>query len=603
MSPHTAARLAALRHVLKERDLGGFLVPLVDEHASEYVGDYAGRLAWLTGFTGSAGSAIVLADKAAIFIDGRYTLQVKAQVDAKLFHHAPIAETDMIAWLEAEAPIGARIGYDPQLHFIGWLEKARKALRHRKVTLEAVESNPIDEVWSDQPARPDALAYPHDVSHAGIPSAEKRLDIAASLSSKGADAAIVTALDSIAWLFNIRGSDVAHTPVALSYAILHADSSARLFIAPEKVDDALRAHLGNAIRLEPYDGFYRALADYKGKAVLADPDTANAAIFQQLETAGADIITAPDPCALPKATKNAIEINGAKAAHLRDGAAVAEFLHWVDCHAAKGGVTEMKAVETLFDFRAKRGGLKDTSFDTISGSGPNGAIVHYRVSENTDRELRAGELYLVDSGGQYADGTTDITRTVPIGDVGEEEKERFTLVLKGHIALATLRFPKGTTGAQIDAIARRPLWEAGLDYDHGTGHGVGSFLAVHEGPQRIAKIPNAIALRPGMILSNEPGYYKTGGYGIRIENLIVVAEDQRRSEKPFLHFETITMAPIDRRLIVVAMLNENERRWIDIYHHRVREALTPLVSEECRPWLREMTAPLPRAGEEPSDEL
>lgn len=592
MSSPYDRRLAELRRELKSLALDGFLIPLVDEHGSEYVGDYAQRLAFMTGFTGSAGSAVVLVDRAAIFIDGRYVLQVRDQVDPALYDHVPTIETDMIAWLADNAPKGARIGYDPELHLKPWLERAAKALKPHAVVLVPVKDNPVDAIWRDRPARPAAPARPHALEHAGVASGDKRRDIGKAIAKSGADVAVITALDSIAWLFNIRGSDVLHTPVVLSYALLHADGHAELFIAPGKVDEKLLAHLGNEVTVSPYDGFHDALSDYSGKRVLLDPEGANAAILERLDSSGAEIIEGPDPCALPKARKNPVELAGTRAAHVRDGAAVTEFLHWIDRHAAKGGVTELQAVEKLLSFRKARGGLIDTSFDTISGSGPNGAIVHYRVSPATDRELRAGELYLVDSGGQYLDGTTDITRTVPIGIVGEEERTRFTQVLKGHIALATLRFPKGTTGAQIDVVARRPLWEAGLDYDHGTGHGVGSFLAVHEGPQRIAKLPNRIALEPGMILSNEPGYYRTGAYGIRIENLVVVAEDKRPAERPFLLFETITLAPIDRRLIREDMLDERERRWIDVYHGRVRETLAPSLDADCRDWLETMTAPL-----------
>lgn len=567
---------------------------MVDEHNSEYVADYAQRLLWLTGFRGSQGLAIVLADKAAIFVDGRYVLQVKDQVDGALFERIHIADQTALDWLEASISKEDTIGYDPRLHTPGWVEKMTARLERKGAKSVALDDNPVDSVWHDQPDRPIAPIIAHDLAHAGVSSSEKRADIGAAIAKAGADTAVITALDSIAWLFNIRGRDVAHTPVALAYALLHRDGRGELFIAPEKLTDAVRLHLGNEVICRPYDIFYDALEDLgkSGKTVLADPDTNNAAVFSHLAENGAAIIHAADPCALPKARKNPVEIKGALAAHIRDGAAVTEFLHWVDRTAPHETVTELQCVNTLLAFRTHRDGFADTSFDTISGAGPHGAIVHYRVSPQTDRPLKKGELYLVDSGGQYPDGTTDITRTVPIGTVGDEERHHFTLVLKGHIALATLRFPKGTTGAQIDAIARKPLWDAGLDYDHGTGHGVGSFLAVHEGPQRISKAANSIALEPGMFLSNEPGYYKNGSYGIRIENLVRVVKDESAGERPFLRFETMTLVPIDRRLIVTAMLTTDERHWIDAYHTRVRKTLAPLVSDDSRPWLLDMTQAL-----------
>lgn len=594
MSTAHAARLSALRAELDARGLHGFVVPLVDEHNSEYVADYAQRLAWLTGFKGSQGSAIILSDRAAVFVDGRYVLQVKDQVNGTLFEHVHIADQSPLDWLASAVADGNKIGYDPKLHTPGWVKQAAAVLKRHGAELIATDDNPVDAVWTDQPIRPPYEITPHDVSYAGVASSEKRTETAAILQEKGADTAVITALDSIAWLFNIRGRDVAHTPVALSYALLHKDGTAELFIAPQKLTDIVRTHLGNEVICRPYDSFYDALDELgqKGRSVLVDPDSANAAIIARLQTAKATLIESADPCALPKARKNPTEIKGTIAAHLRDGAAVTEFLHWIDSTSSGETLTELQCVDKLLSFRKKRNGFTDTSFDTISGAGPNGAIVHYRVTKDTSRKLEQGQLYLVDSGGQYPDGTTDITRTVPIGTVKGEECERFTAVLKGHIALATLRFPKGTTGAQIDAIARKPLWDLGLDYDHGTGHGVGSFLAVHEGPQRISKAPNAIALEPGMILSNEPGYYKNGGYGIRIENLVYVTEDKDAKERPFLRFETITLAPIDRRLIVTDMLSDDERRWVDRYHARVKAELSPLLGHEAQNWLTHMTAPL-----------
>ena len=597
--PSSAARLKALRSRLAALGSDGFVIPLTDEHASEYVAAYAQRLAWLTGFTGSAGTAVVLADHAALFIDGRYTLQAEAQVDGAVFERHNIADTSVLDWLADHAEAGLRIGYDPRLHSPDWVERATAALEPAGARLEAVAANPIDDVWTDRPARPRAPVAAHPENFAGKSSKEKRHEIAKAIAAKKADAAAITMLDSIAWLFNIRGGDVRHTPVTLAYAILEADGSATLFIDEDKLGEDVPAQLGDEVRLAPYDDFYAALESrgQKGQAVLADPASANAAVFARLEAGGARIVRAADPCALPKARKTAAEIAGARAAHLRDGAALTEFLCWLDRTAPDGGLDELSAAERLEDFRRHNPEFCGPSFDTISGAGPNGAIVHYRVSRESSRPLAAGTLYLVDSGGQYPDGTTDVTRTVPVGEVGEEERRRFTDVLKGHIALAVLRFPKGTTGAQIDAIARRPLWEAGVDYDHGTGHGVGAYLGVHEGPQRIAKLPNAIALEPGMICSNEPGYYKTGGYGIRIENLVLVTNaSEADDEREMLGFETLTLAPIDRRLILPERLTPAERGWVDAYHARVREALAPLVTPETRDWLERMTAPLDGAA-------
>jgi len=590
-----AARLEALRAVLRERRLEGLVVPLTDEHASEYVAADAQRLAWLTGFTGSAGSAIVLAETAALFVDGRYVLQAAEQVDTALFEHHNVADTEPLDWLAARAGDGTRIGYDPRLHPPSWVEKAMAAGERSGARLVPVEDNPIDAVWTDRPARPRAPVRVHPIAFAGKSAEDKRREIAAAIGRQGADAVALTALDSIAWLFNIRGGDVAHTPVTLAYAILDAEATARLFIDADKLDAAVLAHLGPEVVVEAYESFYEALETLGAgrRAVLADPASANAAVFSRIEASGARIVKAADPCALPKACKNDVEIAGARAAHLRDGTALTEFLCWLDCTAPEDGLDELAAAERLEAFRRRNPEFLGPSFDTISGAGPNGAIVHYRVSRESSRPLAPGMLYLVDSGGQYPDGTTDVTRTVPIGKVGRDEAECFTRVLKGHIALAALRFPKGTTGAQIDALARRPLWEAGLDYDHGTGHGVGACLGVHEGPQRIAKQPNATMLAPGMICSNEPGYYIAGAFGIRIENLVLVTErPEAGDEREMLGFETLTLAPIDRRLILAERLTDAERAWLDAYHAWVREQLLDRVDSATRGWLVAMTAPL-----------
>ncbi len=593
MSTHKV-RIEALRAQLGNQQLGGFVVPLTDEHMSEYVGGYAQRLAWLTGFGGSAGTAVVLADKAAIFIDGRYTLQVRDQVDGAYWSYQSVPETNVADYLKANAPMGAKIGYDAWLHSKSWVQSATSALATRNATLLAVPSNPVDTIWADRPAPSNALVEAHPDHLAGQSAADKRSAIATWLGEKQADAAILTALDSIAWAFNIRGRDVERTPVALAFAMIWADKTADLFIAPDKLTNDIRAHLGPEVRLHPYAGFSDALSWLAGKSVAVDPDRAVAGIYNQLQAAGANIIEARDPVILPKAIKNAAEIAGTKAAHRRDGAALSRYLHWLSVEGPKGQQTEMSASDRLEAFRQATGELVDLSFDTISGAGPNGAIVHYRVSEATNRPIAPGMLYLVDSGGQYRDGTTDVTRTIAIGPVDAEMKRRFTLVLKGHIALARARFPKGTRGSQLDVLARQYLWAEGLDYAHGTGHGVGSFLSVHEGPQRIATGGGVDEpLAPGMIVSNEPGYYKTNGYGIRIENLVLVTPDKRADEeKDMLAFDTLTLAPIDRHAIEPCLLNEQERQWLNHYHARVLTELGPVLDGDARVWLAGACSPI-----------
>jgi Xaa-Pro aminopeptidase len=586
MTDH-AARLALLRAELATRQLDGFVVPLSDEHMSEYVGGYAQRLAWLTGFGGSAGAAVVLADKAAMFVDGRYTLQVRDQVDGAHWSYESVPQTSTAEWLKTHAPQGARIGYDAWLHSKPWVQAATRALDEREAQLVAVTTNPIDSIWTDRPAPSSAPVDVHPESFAGQPATAKRAAIAEWLKGKKADATILTALDSIAWAFNIRGSDVERTPVTLAFAMIWQDETADLFVAPEKITDAVRAHLGAAVRLHPYAGFGDALGWLAGKTVAVDPERSVSSIFNLLQAVDSTIIEDRDPVILPKAVKNEVEIAGTRAAHRRDGAALSRFLHWLAQHGPSGGETELSASDQLEEFRKQAQQLVDLSFDTISGSGPNGAIVHYRVSEATNRPIEPGTLYLVDSGGQYRDGTTDVTRTIAIGPVPDEMKRRFTLVLKGHIALARARFPKGTRGSQLDVLARQFLWGEGLDYAHGTGHGVGSFLSVHEGPQRIATVLTGDEpLQPGMIVSNEPGYYKTGGYGIRIENLVLVIEDQRAGEeKDMLAFETLTLAPIDRYAIAPELLDAGERAWLDAYHRRVLAEIGPQVDDKARQWL------------------
>jgi Xaa-Pro aminopeptidase len=592
------ARLQALREQLKADRLDGFVVPLTDEHMSEYVGSYAQRLAWLTGFQGSAGSAVVLPEEAAIFVDGRYTLQVRDQVDGRHWSYQSVPETSAADWLKVHAPDGGRIGYDPWLHTKDWVKKAREALAEKGAELVAVRRNPIDAVWADKPEPSKARLVVQSDDLAGKSSAAKRQEIADWLHEQKADAAVLSALDSIAWTFNVRGQDVEHTPVALSFALVNEDGTADLFVASEKIGDDVRKHLGNGVRVHERDAFEPHLRALAGKIVIADPERAVAAIFEALGQAGAKIVEKRDPAVLPKAIKNDAEISGHRAAQARDGAALSRFLHWISVEAPKGNVDELKAVEKLQQFRQACGDLRDTSFDTISGAGPNGAIVHYRASEETNRPLEMDSLYLVDSGGQYPDGTTDVTRTVAIGTPTAEMRDRFTRVLKGHVAIARALFPEGTRGSQLDTLARQYLWRAGLDYAHGTGHGVGAYLAVHEGPQRISPVGSSQAggdepLKAGMFLSNEPGYYKTGAYGIRIENLVlVVPVEIGGAEKKVLGFETLTFAPIERRLIDLSPLTDEERAWVDAYHARVLEIVGPQLEGEAKAWLEEQCAPL-----------
>ncbi|MGQ0278802.1 aminopeptidase P family protein [Sphingopyxis sp. Q841] len=599
-TPDHADRLARLRAELARRGLDGFVVPISDEHLSEYVGAYAQRMAWLTGFGGSAGTAAVLPAKAAVFVDGRYTVQVRDQVDGSLYDYVGVPQSSVAEWLGANVSAGQKIGYDPWLHGIDWARGLAAALTAKGASLIAVDSNPIDAVWDDQPAPSAAPIAVYDTEQAGQSAADKRGVIADWLKGQGLDTTVMTALDSIAWTFNIRGEDVSHTPVGLAFALLHDDATADLFVAPEKITDAVRAHLGNSVRIHDRAAFDPALAALAGKRVAVDPDRAVAAIFTALEGAGAKIARHRDPAVLPKAIKNSAELAGTRAAHVRDGVAVARFLKWMEEVAPKGGLDELGAAAKLRAFRDESGVLKDLSFDTISAAGPNGALPHYKVDEKTNRAIETGTLYLVDSGGQYADGTTDITRTIAIGEPSAEMRRRFTQVLKGHIALATARFPKGTRGSQLDILARQYLWADGVDYAHGTGHGVGAYLAVHEGPQRIAKPAGGQAgteepLHAGMILSNEPGYYKAGHFGIRIENLVVVEPVRiEGAEEDMLGFETITFAPIARNLIVGAMLSPAEADWLDAYHAEVVEKLSPGMVAADREWLAAACAPIDR---------
>jgi Xaa-Pro aminopeptidase len=588
-----AERLMLLRERLAVDGLAGFIIPRADEHQGEYVPLCGQRLAWLTGFTGSAGAAVVLKERAAVFVDGRYTLQAGAQVDTTAFEIHHLIDEPPATWLAAAAGKGDAIGYDPWLHTPQEVERLRAGVERAGATLRAVDKNPLDQVWGGRPAAPLAPVFPQPDSFAGESAADKRTRIGKSLADEGAVAAVLTMPESIAWLLNIRGGDVPHTPLPLSFAILKADGAVTLFIDRRKLTQGLDRHLGNAVTIEAPDRLGAALDGLaKEGRVQLDPATASSWVFDRLGKAGAQIHRAADPCLLPKACKNRIELDGTREAHRRDGAAVTRFLAWLAREAPKGGLREIAASDRLEAFRKEGKYFRDLSFPTISGAGSNGAIVHYRASRETERPLEPGTLYLLDSGAQYLDGTTDITRTIAIGKPSDEMRENFTRVLKGHIALATARFPKGTTGAQLDGFARRALWQVGLDYDHGTGHGVGSYLSVHEGPQRISKAPNAQPLLPGMIVSNEPGYYKTGAYGIRIENLIVVQSASESPEREMMCFETITLAPIDRNLVALDLLDRDEAAWLDAYHARVRSTIGPLVDAETGSWLEHATAPI-----------
>jgi len=591
-----APRLSALRGEFARRGIDGFLVPRADEHQGEYVPKRAERLSWLTGFTGSAGMAVVLTGKAAIFVDGRYTLQVRNQTDTSLFETLDLMNDGAANWIEANLPKGAKLGYDPWLHTQAGVERLKISVERAGGTLVALDSNPLDAVWPDQPGPPRARAVPHPIALAGETSQSKRARLAEDLKKRAADAAVLTLPDSVCWLLNIRGADVPHTPFVLAFAILNADASVDLFLDAKKGSPELLQHLGNEVRVRAPEEFGPALDGFKSKTVLADPVWGAAYIFQRLERAGAKIIRASDPCQLPKACKNETELAGTRRAHIRDGQALSRFLAWFAQEAPKGRLTEIDTVEKLESFRAATGALKDVSFDSISGAGPNGAIVHYRVTNKTNRRIEPGQLFLIDSGAQFVDGTTDVTRTVAVGAPSPEMRDRFTRVLKGHIQLALARFPEGTNGAQLDAFARRPLWDAGLDYGHGTGHGVGSYLSVHEGPQSISPRGVGQPLKAGMICSNEPGYYKTGEYGIRIENLVVVRELSGipGAEKKMLGFETITMAPIDLDLVDPAMLTAEEKAWLNAYHAQVRAAVGPALENDgdARAWLEQATRPI-----------
>ncbi len=592
-------RVAALRAWLAENGIDGFLVPRADEHQGEYVPARAARLKWLTGFSGSAGVALVLADSAVIFVDGRYTLQVRKETDPAIFSYDSLVDNPPAAWIGQNLKSGARLGFDPWLHTTGEIDTLKAAAKKAGVELVPLEENPVDAVWEDQPAAPVTPVEIQPLAFAGELAKDKLARLAAAIESGGATHAVLTDPSSIAWAFNIRGNDVPHTPLALGFAILAADGSHQLFMDKAKFSREVEAYLTQLADPRQPDAFEPAVAELarKGARIALDPVLAAEKLRMLVEASGGAVVAAADPARIPRATKNRAELEGSRAAHRRDGAAITRMLCWLD-RQKPGATDEIRAVEALENFRRQAGEetqmpLRDVSFETISGSGPNGAVIHYRVSRATNRKLGDGELFLLDSGAQYQDGTTDITRTVPIGRPTEEMRQRYTLVLKGLIGISTLRFPAGTRGADIDAIARVALWAHGLDYAHGTGHGVGSYLAVHEGPQRIART-GMEKLLEGMILSNEPGYYKEGAYGVRLENLIVVekAVPIEGGDIAMHGFETLTLAPFDRRMIVSGLLSAGERHWLDAYHARVLAEIGPMVDGEALAWLEQACAPL-----------
>jgi Xaa-Pro aminopeptidase len=579
-----AKRIPALQKWLKKEKLAALLVPRADEHQGEYIVARAERLKWLTGFTGSAGFAVVMQKQAALFIDGRYTLQAPAETDASVIECRHFRKPPAMEWLAGKLKTGDRVGFDPRITPVREAERWQAALAKAGAELVALAENPIDRLWADQPGDPFSPVRPQPLKLAGESSADKRGRLGEEIARRGAGATVLNQLDSIAWVLNVRGGDTPATPLVQSFLILAADGHATWFVDQSKLTAGLAAGLGNGVTIRPIETFADGLTDLAGKTVSIEPDTATAWIERALKDAGATVVHGADPAVLPKARKNPVELAGTRKAHIRDGAAMVRFLAWIDREAE--GLDELQVMAKLEDIRGADPLHRGASFTTIAGSGPNGAIVHYRASPETTRPVESGTFLLVDSGAQYLDGTTDITRTVPVGRVPKRLKEHFTLVLKGHIAVATARFPNGTGGIAIDGFARRALWQAGLDFDHGTGHGVGVYLGVHEGPGRISPL-SQVPLEPGMILSNEPGYYETGSHGIRIENLLVVRE---AANPGFLEFETITFCPIDRRAIDVKLLDAGERRWLNAYHARVWKLLSPALKGAERAWLKRMTA-------------
>jgi Xaa-Pro aminopeptidase len=595
-----AARVAKLREKMAALGVDGFLVPRADEYQGEYVPASAERLAWISGFTGSAGVALILRDQAVVFVDGRYTTQLKEQVDGNVFIGGDLVGAPPHKWLAEHADVGFKLGIDPWLHTDSEVTKLEAALAGRDGSVVFLASNPLDEIWDNRPAEPMGKVTIQDIGQAGVLAVDKIAKMAGDVAKAGASAVVLTDPSSVAWTFNIRGADVPHTPHPLARAIIFADGRAEIFLDQKKTGIETEAYLGQMAGQLPPSDFVSSIEKIAtgGLPVILDPNLAPYALTQIIENAGGKVLAQIDPATLPRATKNKVELEGTAKAHLQDGAAMVEYLYWLDSQAPNQ-LNEIAAVKALEAARARVGErmqnpLKDISFDTISGAGENAAIIHYRVTEPTNRPFKSGEMFLVDSGGQYINGTTDITRTVAIGDVPDEQKRFFTLVLKGMIAISTARFPKGTRGVDLDPLARIALWKAGADYGHGTGHGVGSYLSVHEGPQRISRAAMQ-ELLPGMILSNEPGYYRPGAFGIRIENLVHVTEMEmiEGGDRPMSGFQTLTWCPIDRRLIRADMLTDEELRWLNDYHAETRERLLPLVDgAEVKSWLRKATAPI-----------
>lgn len=591
MTDSPGEKLTKLRAVLAGEGLDGFIVPRADEHLGEYVPAAAERLSWLTGFTGSAGLAVVLPEKAAVFTDGRYVLQLAAQTDPQLWERRHVVEEPPSGWLAANAPGEATIGYDP------WLISEEGLARYidAGLKMQPVAKNPIDAIWTNRPAPPLTPARPQPLHYAGVTAEEKREQIAALLRDAKQDAAVISDPASIAWLLNIRGEDVPFTPFTLGFAIAHADAATELFMEPAKLPDETRAWLGNTVSVAGREALPAALGKLSGKRVRVDGGGSPVWFAQTLRQAGATVVAAADPCLLPKARKNDVEQQGARNAHARDAVAVCRFLRFLDGVGARGGETEISVAAKLLALREQVDGFRGESFPAISGAGEHGAIIHYRVTEQSNRTLKPNEAYLIDSGAQYPDGTTDITRTVWTGP-GEAPaalREQVTRVMKGHIAIATLVFPHGVGGAHLDAFARRALWQVGSDYDHGTGHGVGSYLSVHEGPVSLSRLARPVPIEAGMILSNEPGYYLPDHYGIRLENLLLVqSAELPGAAKPFLRFETLTLVPFDRRLLEPAMLDAAERAWLDGYHQRVLREIGPRLDAADRDWLAQACAPL-----------
>lgn len=579
--------LPKLRQRLNELNLDGIFVPHEDEWQNEYLPASHDRLLYVTGFAGSAGAAIIMTQSAHIFVDGRYTIQVRVQVDSELFEYHSLVDFPPSEWLRTRAPKGAKIGYDPRLITPDVFSALKNGAEENEIELVELDINPIDEIWTQRPPFPKAIIEPHEDEYSGENSASKRSKIAETLNLNGIDSVVLTSPPSLAWVFNIRGGDVSRSPLPLGSAIINSDGTASLFVDEDKVTPRLISHLGNGVSVFGPSEFETKLGQMKNRKIMLDPKLTAVRVFNLLRKANSNIVEAADPTSLPRATKNSIEIEGAVNAHIRDGVAMAKFLHWFDKTAPKGNLTEIDAAKALEAFRAQAPELIDLSFDSISGAGSNGAICHYKVSEDSNLPIELNSLFLIDSGGQYKDGTTDITRTISVGEATLEMKDRFTRVLKGHIALSCVKFPIGTPGSMLDTLARMFLWEAGLDYDHGTGHGVGSYLGVHEGPHRISKVQNNVAMQTGMIVSNEPGFYKDGEFGIRIENLQYVTEAKipEGGERPMHSFETLTLAPIDTRLVIRELLTPKELDWLNNYHSRVAKTIGPFLQGADRDWL------------------